>query len=324
MLRSSTLGTTSGSTRPAGYALAGLMLLAVVAVAGLGVGATGISWSVEGSLLLDVRLPRVLLGILVGANLAVAGLLAQTLTRNPLASASTFGINAGAAVAIVVATIALPSLAGVHTVAAFAGAGAVGMVMWALSATPAVTTVGLALAGMTIQVMLAAVVQAILIMNNSTQDIVFWLAGSITGGQWSDVRLILPFTLAGSLVAALGARHFGLLALDATTGRALGQSPKRVAGTAAILIMLLAGSAVAVAGPIGFIGLIVPHLARRLAGDGFGRLLALCLVGGPLLLTAADLVAKLVAFPAETPAGIITALIGAPLFVALAVRQRGR
>jgi ABC-type Fe3+-siderophore transport system permease subunit len=321
---------------PAGYAIAAALLLAFVGLLSLGVGASGLSWdrvvaslispdgSADRGLIVDVRLPRILVSALVGANLAVAGLLAQTLTRNPLASPQTFGINAGAAVAVVTATIAFPSLAGFGTVAAFVGAGLVGLCMWALSASGSVTTIGLALAGMTIQIMLSAVVQAILITNNATQDIVFWLAGSVTGAQWPDVRLVLPFTVIGLLGALVGARQFGVLALDATTGRALGQHTRRVSGTAAILVMLLAGSSVAVAGPIGFVGLIVPHLVRKLVGAGFGRSLVLCILLGPLLLTSSDLVGRLVSFPKETPAGIITALIGAPAFLYLAMKQRTR
>jgi iron complex transport system permease protein len=306
--------------------LAAAALLVVVAAAGLGVGATGFGYGDGGAssrdMLLDVRLPRVLLAALVGLSLAIAGLLAQTLTRNPLASAQTFGINAGAAVAIVTATIAFPVLGGFGTVAAFIGAAAVGLVMWALSTSGRVTVVGLALAGMTLQIMLSAVVQAILIMNNASQDIVFWLAGSVTGADWADIRLILPFAVAGCLAALLGSRQFGLLALDPTTATALGQHTARSSGLAALIVIVLAGASVAVAGPIGFVGLIVPHIARRLVGAGFAVRLVLCLVLGPLLLVSADLVARLIAFPKETPAGIVTALIGAPVFLVLAIRQR--
>jgi len=314
--------------------LVALAALLVTVATSLGVGATGIDplgalrTLVTGApasaldLVVDVRMPRVLLTVLIGASLATAGLLAQTLTRNPLASPQTFGVNAGAAAAIVTTLVLFPSLGAFSVLAAFAGAAVVGVVMWALSAASSISTVGLALAGMTLQILLSAVVQAVLIMNNATQDLVFWLAGSVTGAQWEDVTLLLPFAVAGCLIALVGQRHFGLLALDAATGTALGQNTNRVAGLAAILVVVLAGASVSVAGPIGFVGLIVPHISARIVGSGFAHKLVFGLIGGPLLFAAADLVAKLVAFPKETPAGIVTALIGAPAFLVLALRQR--
>ncbi|GAB3600554.1 Fe(3+) dicitrate ABC transporter permease FecD [Microbacterium tumbae] len=306
----------------------------VVGFVSLGIGPTGIGWDGVARALLDdepsrlrglvadVRLPRAVLAALIGCALAVAGLLAQALTRNPLASPQTFGINAGAAVAIVMATIAFPALGGFSTAAALLGAGAVGLIMWALSASGSVTIVGLALAGMTMQIVLSALVQAILIMNNSTQDVVFWLAGSITGAQWGDVALLAPTVAIGVSAAFAGARSFALLSLDAATATSLGQRPIRVAGTAAIIVVVLAGASVAVAGPIGFIGLIVPHIARQIVGARFRAQLLACAVLGPLLLLSADVLARLIAFPTETPAGIVTALLGAPVFLFLAIRAR--
>lgn len=314
-------------------AAVGGLLLVVAAVGSLLIGATsmppervfavltGTRSSGDAALIVGVRLPRVVLAGLVGLHLAVAGLLAQTLTRNPLASAQTFGINAGAAVAVVLATVAWGLGSTVGTVAAFAGALATGGLMWALSVLGRFTIVGLALAGMTLQILLTAVIQAILVMQDATEAAVFWLAGSVTGGQWSDVRLLIPFSVVVTLAVAALRGRIALLALDTTTSHALGTRPEIIGGLTAVLITLLAGSAVAVAGPIGFVGLVVPHIARRLVGGGFGSTLALCVVGGPLLLVTADLLARIVAFPAETPVGIVTALCGAPVFLALVLRR---
>lgn len=307
--------------------------MVVACIVSLLVGATGMSLDrvlavltgggtpADHSLVVGVRLPRVLVAALAGLNLAVAGLLAQTLTRNPLASASTFGINAGAAVAVVVATIGLGLGSVVGTTAAFLGALATGVLMWVLSALGRFTVVGLALAGMTLQILLSAVVQAVLVMENETEQAVFWLAGSVTGAQWHDVRLLLPFSVVAVLAVVAARGRIALLALDTATSRSLGARPELVGGVVALLITLLAGSAVAVAGPIGFVGLVVPHIARRLVGGGFDATLALCIVGGPLLLTAADVIAKLVAFPLETPVGIVTAVCGAPVFLYLVLRR---
>ncbi|MFD5215483.1 FecCD family ABC transporter permease [Microbacterium sp. NPDC058345] len=319
---------------PAIALTATLGALLTVVLLSFGIGPTGIGWeplisAVVGdepgrlrSLVFEVRLPRAVLAVLVGTALAVAGLLAQALTRNPLASPQTFGINAGAAVAIVTATIAYPNLGVFGTGAAFAGALVVGAIMWALSATSSVSVVGLALAGMTMQIVLSALVQAILIMNNSTQDLVFWLAGSIAGAQWEDVAVLAPAAFIGVCAAFLGRRSFALLSLDPATAGSLGQHSARVSGIAAIIVVVLAASAVAVAGPIGFVGLIVPHIARGMVGARFATQLVACTVLGPLLLLSADVLARLVAFPTEIPAGIVTALLGAPTFLFLAVRAR--
>ena len=281
--------------------------------------------SPDSALVWDVRLPRALLAVLVGANLAVAGVLIQTLTRNPLASPQTFGINAGASLVIVLCLIALPELKGAGTVwPAFTGAAAVGLAMWALSVSGAMNDMKLALAGISIQLVLAALVQAILIANNAAQDIVYWLAGSINGAQWDKVWIVLPFSILGGGTALLAGRHFGVLALDDTTGVSLGQNARRVGGLAAALIVVLAGSAVAVSGPIGFIGLLVPHIIRRLVGGDQVTVIALSAIAGPLLLNAADLAGRIAAFPSEMPVGIVTALVGAPAFLLILWRQRVR
>jgi len=281
--------------------------------------------SPDSALVWHVRLPRAALALLVGANLAIAGVLIQTLTRNPLASPQTFGINAGASLAIVLCLIGLPQLSGGGIVwPAFIGAAVVGLAMWGLSVSGTMNNMTLALAGISIQLVLAALVQAILIANNAAEDIVYWLAGSISGGQWGKVWIILPFTILGAGLALFSGRHFGVLALDETTGLSLGQNARRVGGLAAFLIVILAGSAVAVAGPIGFIGLLVPHIIRRLAGGDQLTLIALSAVAGPLLLNTADLIGRVAAFPAEIPVGIVTALIGAPAFLGILWKQRSR
>jgi len=312
-----------------------LALLAITVISGMAFGVSNLpvrralqlffapDGSADSALVWDVRLPRTALAIAVGANLAIAGVLIQTLTRNPLASPQTFGINAGASLVIVVCLIAWPEIRGAGMVwPAFAGAAVIGFAMWALSASGTMNDMRLALAGISIQLVLAALVQAILIANNTAQDIVYWLAGSINGAQWSKVWIILPFTFAGGAIALITSRHFDILALDEMTGLSLGQNARRVGGLAAILIVVLAGSAVAVSGPIGFIGLLVPHIVRRLAGGDHLTVLALSAICGPLLLNSADLLGRIAAFPAETPVGIVTALIGAPAFLVILWKQR--
>lgn len=329
--------TRGGVINPVLLACVMLALLVVAAIANLMVGAYGLtlerslsalffpSDSIDSALIYDVRLPRLVQTILVGINLAVAGVLIQTLTRNPLASPQTFGINAGAALAIVTSVVAFPALSQWGTVIpAFAGAAVVGFLMWILSLSPAITPMKVALAGISIQLVLAALMQAILIANNASQDIVYWLAGSVNSAQWTKVGVILPFTIVGTVVAIAGGQHFGLLALDKSTGTSLGQNARRIGGLASILIVALAGSAVAVSGPIGFVGLMVPHIVRRLAGEDQRTLLALSSIAGPLLLVAADLAGKLIAYPAELPVGIVTAILGAPAFLFITWTHRNK
>ncbi|MBW9116974.1 iron ABC transporter permease [Rhizobium cauense] len=326
-----------GTASPGLVALYLLLALVVVTLAGISFGVSELpvvralhlllapDGSPDSALIWDVRLPRAVLALLVGANLAVAGVLIQTLTRNSLASPQTFGINAGASLFIVISLIALPGLSPGGTVwPAFLGAAAVGLAMWTLSVSGVMNDVKLALAGISIQLVLSALVQAILIANNAGQDIVYWLAGSINGAQWNKVLIILPFTLLGGGVTVVAGRHFGVLALDEATSVSLGQNARRVGGLAAVLIVLFAGSAVAVSGPIGFIGLLVPHIVRRLVGSDQLTVIALSAITGPLLLNAADLAGRVAAFPAETPVGIVTALIGAPAFLVILLRQRVR
>ncbi|MBW6425018.1 iron ABC transporter permease [Rhizobium sp. XQZ8] len=329
--------TRNGPVNPIAVGAVFLVLLAIAIVAGITFGVSNLpvsralnllfspDGSADSALVWDVRLPRAMLAIAVGTNLAIAGVLIQTLTRNPLASPQTFGINAGASLVIVVCLIFWPEIRGAGMVwPAFAGAATIGFAMWALAASGTMNDMKLALAGISIQLVLAALVQAILIANNTAQDIVYWLAGSINGAQWSKVWIILPFTLTGAAAALIAGRHFDILALDETTGLSLGQNAKRVGGLAAIIIVILAGSAVAVSGPIGFIGLLVPHIVRRLVGGDHMAVIILSAICGPLLLNSADLIGRMTAFPAETPVGIVTALIGAPAFLMILWRQRVR
>lgn len=311
--------------------------LALVQLASLMLGSAGLTpWrvlgalvqrdgSVEEALILNVRMPRSVLGALVGMNLAMAGVLIQTLTRNPLASPQTFGINAGAAFGVVLASLMLPSLgASGGLVPAFLGATMAGCALWALFLNGAANEMKVALAGITIQLVLASLIQGILIATNSTQDMFYWLVGSLSTAQWSKVTTLLPATVAGGTIAVLAARYIGILALDRTTGQSLGQNPRLVAALTCALILVLACPAVAVCGPIGFVGLIVPHIVRRFTGEDLRRLLVLSGLGGALLLSGADLFGRIVAYPKELPVGVLTALLGAPAFLAIAARRRHR
>lgn len=312
-----------------------ILLLVLAALASLAFGSNPLSitqvlaglfapdGSLESALIQDIRLPRVVLALLIGVNLSVAGVLTQTLTSNPLASPQTFGINAGAALMIVLSMVLFPITAQWGTMfAAFLGATAVGVLMWMFSLSPLFTPLKLALAGISIQLVLAAIMQAILIANNAAQDIVYWLAGSLSTAQWAKVELILPFSLLGVTLALISRHHLSLLILDVTTSQSLGQNTRRIGGLAIFIVVILAGSAVAVAGPIGFIGLIIPHIVKRLVGEKLGLNIVLGSLIGALLLLTSDLLGKWLAYPSELPVGIVTAMIGAPAFLLITWKQR--
>lgn len=270
----------------------------------------------------NVRLPRTLLGILVGAALAVAGSLMQALTRNPLASPQTFGVTAGASVAMVATIVYSPWSDHLGAVPAFVGAVAGGTVVWLLAARGGLGVAPLALAGMSVHLLLTALVQGMAVLNDAAVDIVFWLAGSVSGAQWPQVALAAPLVAAGVAAAFLMRRQLTILGLGRDTATTVGQHYLLVSATVGGLVILLAGTAVAVSGPIGFVGLIVPHIVRLTIGQQERWTIPLCALGGAALVTSADVIGRLLFFPSEFPAGIITALVGAPLFLLLVRRGR--
>ncbi|WP_300003957.1 iron ABC transporter permease [uncultured Cedecea sp.] len=271
------------------------------------------------------RIPRTLLAMGVGAFLAVAGGLMQALTRNPLASPGLFGVNAGAALFIVFAGsfFAMNSPAS-SLVLAFCGACATGTLVWFASkvSNGQLNPLRLVLAGVAITALCNAFTQAILVVDQESLDtILFWLAGSLVR---SDGASIYPVLLLGSVLviaACLFARQMSVLNAGEDIARGLGQNIARVRLFASIMVVGLAGCAVALAGNIGFIGLIVPHIARQLFGSHLSRSLPACALLGALLLLAADIIARVIILPQEVPVGVMTALMGAPFFILLA--QRG-
>ncbi|GAB3805793.1 FecCD family ABC transporter permease [Micromonospora zhanjiangensis] len=274
----------------------------------------------------DLRLPRTVLGLAVGLALAVAGLLLQALTRNPLAESRILGISAGASFGVVLAI----SVFGVGTLAGYVwfgigGALLAGVLVLAVAARAreGVGPVTLALVGAALDASLASVVYALLSIDARTfEEYRFWVVGGLTGRDLSVAGQVLPFVLAGLTLAALVARGLDALALGDDVARGLGHriGLVRLGGGAAAV--LLTGAAVAAAGPIAFVGLAVPHLARALVGADHRWSLAVCALLGPALLLGADVVGRLVAPPGEIPAGIVTAVIGAPLLAVLVRRAR--
>ncbi|WP_326585117.1 iron ABC transporter permease [Streptomyces sp. NBC_00481] len=268
-----------------------------------------------------LRLPRTVIGLAVGAALGVAGAVAQGITRNPLASPTTLGINAGAGFAVVVAIFALKLTDPVEYVwFAFAGAAGAAVLAQALARRAGdIDPVRLALGGTVLQLVLLSWTSAVMLASQRTLDEArFWLAGSIAGRPLDTLWPVLPALGLGLLLAGAVAPALNALALGDDSAQALGVPVTRIRLAGGIAVVLLAGSAVAVAGPVAFIGLAAPHLVRPLLGGDHRLLIPGCLIAGPLLLLTADVLGRLVIRPAELEVGIVTAFLGAPLLALLA------
>lgn len=276
-------------------------------------------------IVVDLRVPRTAAGLVAGACLAVAGVLLQGATRNPIASPSLLGITAGGAFGVVVsvAFLGLPANAAVW--AAFIGGAAAAALAMALASTgrDGLSPVRLALSGAIVSSLLAAWTAGLLAIDQRTSDDVrHWLAGSLAGRDTTALGPLLPVVGAALLGAWLLARPLDGLALGDETAVGLGQHPGRVRLVASAVAVLLSAVAVALAGPIGFVGLAVPHLARWLVGADHRPVLVLSALLGPALLLGADVVGRVVVRPGEVQAGVLTALLGAPVLVRLAVRVK--
>ncbi|MGH3980254.1 MAG: FecCD family ABC transporter permease [Pseudonocardiaceae bacterium] len=274
----------------------------------------------------SLRMPRTVLGILVGAALGLAGALMQGHTRNPLAEPGLLGVNAGAAFAVVVAiySLGITSLYGFIWFA-FAGALVASVVVFTLGSLGrgGGTPLTLALAGAAVTAFLAALTSALVLLDQQTLDAYrFWVVGALAGRPPELVVQVLPFLVAGLVLALVNAPALNTLALGEDVARSLGQSVRttRIVGVAAIT--LLAGGAVAAAGPIGFVGLVVPHVARYVTGPDHRWLLPYSALLGAVLVLLADTLGRVVARPGELQVGIVLALVGAPFFIALVRRKR--
>ena len=269
-----------------------------------------------------VRLPRVLAGAVVGAALAVAGAVMQGLTRNPLASPSILGVNAGASFAVVLAVLILgsPPLS-TYALFAFIGAAAAAVFVYALGSVGrgGATPLKLTLAGAVFTAFISSFTTAILIMDQNTLDQVrFWTAGSLAGREMPLLLRTSPYIVVGLIGALLLGRQITTLSLGDDVATGLGQNTTWLKIVAAVMVVLLAGGAVALAGPIGFVGLVVPHVVRFLVGVDYRWILPYSAIVGAMLVTLADIGARIVIQPQELPVGVMMALVGAPFFIYLA------
>lgn len=272
-----------------------------------------------------IRLPRTLTTLIVGVHLAVAGLLTQLITRNPLASPHIFGINSGASLAVVVSLVFVSNVSSTgYMLFAFAGAAIGAFLVWSLVGTNQKQPVQIALAGIAVHFFLSSLTEGLIIFNqHTTENMMFWLVGAVDQASWKEVQMIMPFTLIAFIVLLFMLPSFKLLSLDDDISTSLGQHIYLVKAIAALLIIVLAGSAVAICGPIGFVCLIVPHIARALVGIQLPLLVPMTMILGGSLLVYADLLSRFIHYPYESPVGILTAALGGPFFIYLARKKGG-
>ncbi|MEQ4721641.1 iron ABC transporter permease [Nonomuraea sp. B19D2] len=322
----------------AGGLVVTVAVLALVALASVALGARSMSLSTvidaflapDGSsdhtVIRELRIPRTFLGLGVGATLGLAGALMQSLTRNPMADPGLLGINQGAALGVTLA-LGLFGLSdpAIYVWFAFGGAALASVVVYALASAgrSGSSPVRLALAGVAFGMVCTAVASALLRMDTQTFDRMrFWLTGSLAGQTADTLVRLAPFMVAGLVLGLLLARPLNMLALGDDAGKSLGVAVNRTRILAGVAVTLLCGAATAAAGPLWFVGLIVPHAVRALVGPDQRWVLPYSALAAPVLLLGADVVGRVIARPGEVQVGIVWAVIGAPIFIALARRKR--
>lgn len=274
-----------------------------------------------------LRIPRAAVAALVGASLAVAGAIMQGLTRNPLGDPGILGINTGAALGVVSAVFFLNiGTLPLYALFAFAGAALTAAAVYGLGSLGrgGPTPLNLTIAGAAFTALLSSFTTGVLILNQRTlEEVRFWLAGSVAGRDLALLLQVAPYLLGGLILALALGRQITTISLGEDVAKGLGQRTGWVKGLSGVAVVLLAGGSVAVAGPIGFIGLVIPHMVRFLVGVDYRWILPYAAIAGAIFLIVSDVAARLILRPMELPVGVMTALIGGPFFVYL-VRWRVR
>ena len=312
----------------------GFILLILCAFSSVLFGLTDISWemvvhaytSFDGSneqiIIKSSRVPRALIAIAVGASSGIAGALMQALSRNPLAAPDIFGLNAGASFFIVfsVSFFAITALSSFIWIA-FLGAGLSALIIYLLGSmgSNGLTPMKLTLAGASMAALFSSLSKGILTLNErALEEVLFWLAGSVEGRKLEMLFPVLPYMFIAWIAAIFMAKQVNTLTMGEDVAKGLGQRTVWVKAFTWLIIVLLAGSSVAVAGPIGFIGIVIPHLARALVGVDHRWIIPYSGVLGAILLLLADIAARFIIMPKEVPVGVMTALIGTPFFIYIA------
>ena len=313
-----------------------LALLSVMAIFSISLGAKSIAFSkvievllgndpdsLEQAIILQ-RIPRTIFGILAGGALGISGALMQSITRNPIADPSILGVNTGASL-FVVAGIAFFNITVAYQYIwlAIIGAGVTAVFVYSVASMgkDGATPLKLALSGSAVSIVLGSLVSTIMLPNNRVMEAFrFWQVGSIGSATWENIMLISPFLVVGFIISMFISGYLNNLALGDEAATALGTNVVMTRTIGALSSVLLCGATTALAGPIGFVGLIVPHIIRLIFGSEMSKMLPLSFLGSAILMLVSDIIGRVISLPGETEVGIVTAVLGAPVFI-LAIRK---
>lgn len=313
-----------------------LALLSVMAIFSISLGAKSIAFSkvievllgndpdsLEQAIILQ-RIPRTIFGILAGGALGISGALMQSITRNPIADPSILGVNTGASL-FVVAGIAFFNITVAYQYIwlAIIGAGVTAVFVYSVASMgkDGATPLKLALSGSAVSIVLGSLVSTIMLPNNRVMEAFrFWQVGSIGSATWENIMLISPFLVVGFIISMFISGYLNNLALGDEAATALGTNVVMTRTIGALSSVLLCGATTALAGPIGFVGLIIPHIIRLIFGSEMGKMLPLSFLGSAILMLVSDVIGRIISLPGETEVGIVTAVLGAPVFI-LAIRK---
>lgn len=277
----------------------------------------------------NIRLPRVFVAMLVGMNLAVSGAIFQAVTRNELASPFILGVSSGAGLMILLTLVVFTGLSAFLPLAAAVGGAVAFLIVYAIAWKNGTSPVRLVLAGVIVGTIFQSFQTALFFFADDlgvVQSAIAWTTGSLTGTDWEQVRMALPWTVVAMGLALVGSRQLNVLLLGERTANALGMSVEKVRFALSGVAVLAAAASIAVAGIVGFVGLIVPHMVRNIVGSDYKKLIIGCLFTGPALMVGADVGARLgmsvlAGTDTQIPVGIVTGLVGGPYFLYLMRKQ---
>ncbi|TCK92814.1 iron complex transport system permease protein [Natranaerovirga hydrolytica] len=277
----------------------------------------------ERNILFNIRLPRIIVAILVGANLAVAGALLQAVMQNPLADPGLTGVSSGASLVAIIIMLVFPSYSYLVPIGAFIGGAIACFAVYILAWKDGIKPIRIILAGVAINAILGGGTSLLSILNSDRiQGVLLWVNGSMSGKNWSDARVLIIYSSIGLFLGVLCIRKANILQLGDEMASNLGVSTNKYRVLLSLVAVFLAGISTAVVGVIGFVGLIVPHIARLLIGSDYKYLLPFCIVLGSCTLLLGDTFARTIMRPVELPVGVIMAIIGGPFFLYLLRRGR--
>ena len=327
-------------TKTIGIYLVSIIFLGICAMASLAWGSKNIEFSQAINALLNSddmsfaalvvreRIPRTIFSIMAGASLGISGALMQSITRNPIADPSILGVNTGASLFVVIGMAFFNiNSANQYIWIALAGAGITSIFVYGIASigNGGMTPIKLALAGSATSAVLSSLVSAIILPRSELMDAFrFWQVGSVSGATWESINLILPFIIVGLIISLISTPALNVLALGDDVATGLGVNIGIIRIICAIAGVILCGSTTAIAGPIGFVGLMIPHSIRLIFGSNLRGIVPMSAIGGAVLLIISDVLGRVIGSPGELQVGIITAFLGAPILIIIARKAKVR